>query len=176
MAALLKIQPQEFLKNLEQGPGGEVIDVREPAEYAAEKIKGSKNIPLSNLKEMKSEISKDKEIYLICRSGNRACGAAEQLQKDGYKKIVVVEGGLEACKRAGIPVEAGPVTVWSLDRQVRFTAGAAVLAGLALAWLIHPAFITLSVFIASGLIFSAVTDTCGMAMMLAKMPWNRTRK
>lgn len=175
MTKISKIKAEELKKSLDQN-AGQVVDVREAVEFSGEKIKGSRNVPLSELHKTKAEIQKDKTVYLLCRSGNRACQAAEQLQKDGYENVVVIEGGLEACKRSGIPVESGPSKVWSLERQVRFAAGSFVLAGIILAWFFHPAFLGLSVFIASGLIFSAVTDTCGMAMMLAKMPWNRTGK
>jgi hypothetical protein len=69
----------------------------------------------------------------------------------------------------------GPSRVLSLERQVRIGAGSLVLLGLALAWLVHPAFAGLSAFVGAGLVFAGVTDWCGMAMLLAKMPWNRPR-
>ncbi len=62
-----------------------------------------------------------------------------------------------------------------MERQVRFTAGTVVLLGLLLGVLIHPAFQILSAGIAVGLVFSALTNTCGMAAMLAKLPHNRPR-
>ena len=63
--------------------------------------------------------------------------------------------------------------VQKLERQVRFTAGSLVLTGVVLAVLIHPYFVWLSAFIGAGLVFAAVTDTCAMGMLLAKMPWNK---
>ena len=58
---------------------------------------------------------------------------------------------------------------------MRFTAGAVVLLGLLLGLLVHPAFQILSAGVAGGLVFSALTDTCGMAVILGKLPHNRAR-
>ena len=73
-------------------------------------------------------------------------------------------------------MERGASRVWSLERQVRFAAGAGVLVGVGLAWMVHPWFIALAALIGAGLVFSAVTDTCGMALVLARMPWNQRPK
>jgi len=80
---------------------------------------------------------------------------------------------IEAWKKANLPVQKGQSKVWGMERQVRFAAGLLVLLGLVLSWILHPAFIALSFFISAGLIYSAVSDSCGMAMVLAKFPWNR---
>lgn len=61
----------------------------------------------------------------------------------------------------------------SLERQVRIAAGALVLIGLALAWAIHPYFLALAAFVGAGQVFAGLTDFCGMAILLSKMPWNR---
>ena len=80
---------------------------------------------------------------------------------------------MAAWANANLPVVKGESMIWSLERQVRFTAGLLVLTGVLLAVLAHPYFILISVFIGAGLVFSAVTDTCAMGMMLARMPWNK---
>jgi hypothetical protein len=90
--------------------------------------------------------------------------------------VRIVEGELQAWVAAGYPVERGTSRVWSLERQVRFAAGTGVLLGVGLAWMAHPWFIALTAFIGAGLVFSTVTDTCGMALMLARMPWNQRPK
>ncbi len=172
-AQMKKIQASE-LKKILSGGSVEMIDVREPVEFQAEKIEGAKNIPLSSFEKKTSEIAKEKAVYLLCRGGNRACQAAEKLGNLGYENVFVIEGGLEACKQQGIPVTAGVTNVWALDRQVRFSAGLLVLAGIILSWLFHPGWMGLSAFVGAGLVFSGVTNTCGMGMMLAKMPWNQT--
>lgn len=151
----------------------QVVDVREAAEYESERIAGAKLIPLSLFDQRAEAIERGRPVYLLCRSGNRAGKAAERLHRLGYEDVRVVEGGLLAWIAAGHPVERGSRSVWSLERQVRFAAGVLVLIGVFLAWLVHPGFIALSGIIGAGLVFAAVTDTCGMAMALARMPWNQ---
>ncbi len=63
----------------------------------------------------------------------------------------------------------------SLERQVRIAAGTLVLVGSALGAFVHPYWIGLAAFAGAGLVFAGVTDTCGMAMFLARMPWNQVR-
>ena len=75
-------------------------------------------------------------------------------------------------EQAGLQLERDARAPWALDRQVRFAAGLLVLAGLALAHIWPPA-IALAWFVAAGQVFAAVTDWCGMGLLLAKMPWNR---
>jgi hypothetical protein len=82
-----------------------------------------------------------------------------------------VEGGTIACENAGLPLARG-TKVMSLERQVRIAAGSLVLTGIVLGWLVHPYLIGLSAFVGAGLVFAGVTDTCGMGMLLARMPWN----
>jgi len=64
----------------------------------------------------------------------------------------------------------------SLERQVRIAAGSLVLLGAVLSLLVHPYFIGLAAFVGAGLVFAGVTDTCGMAMCLARMPWNQVKE
>jgi rhodanese-related sulfurtransferase len=89
--------------------------------------------------------------------------------------VVCVEGGTDAWEQAGLPVVRGHKVI-SLDRQVRMAAGLLVLLGVGLSFLVHPAFSALSAFVGAGLLFAGITDTCGMAMLLAKMPWNQVRE
>ncbi|MES1180960.1 MAG: DUF2892 domain-containing protein, partial [Verrucomicrobiota bacterium] len=62
----------------------------------------------------------------------------------------------------------------SIERQVRIGAGSFVVVGTALGWLVHPAFYLLAGFVGAGLVFAGVTDICGLAIVLAKAPWNRS--
>ena len=110
-------------------------------------------------------------LYVICQSGNRARQACEKLVAAGYTSVVNVEGGTLACEQAGLSIVRGKKTV-SLERQVQIAAGLLVLLGTLLSRLVHPAFIGLSAFVGAGLVFAGITDTCGMAMLLARMPWN----
>ncbi len=161
---------------LARGGDCQVVDVREFAEYEAERIAGAQLLPLSAFAQQADGIDRERPVFLVCRSGTRASQAAEQLAQRGHPDVHVVEGGLQAWVAAGYPVERGASHVWSLERQVRFAAGIGVLVGVGLAWVVHPWFIALAAFIGAGLVFSAVTDTCGMALMLARMPWNQQPK
>jgi hypothetical protein len=93
----------------------------------------------------------------------------------GFANTINVEGGTLACEVAGVPVVRGK-KMMSLERQVRITAGSLVLVGAVLGFFVHPYWIGLSAFIGAGLAFAGITDTCGMGMMLAKMPWNQVPK
>ena len=155
--------------------GGEcqVIDVREFSEFNSERLADAQLMPLSNFEKHADEIDHSKPVYLMCRSGNRAKQAAEKLMKRGFTDIHVVEGGMVAWAGANLPIVKGESRVWSLERQVRFTAGLLVLIGVLLATFLNSYLLVISAFIGAGLMFSALTDTCGMGMVLARMPWNR---
>jgi rhodanese-related sulfurtransferase len=155
--------------------GGEcqVIDVREFSEFNSERIADAQLMPLSNFEKHAAEIDHSKPVYLMCRSGNRAKQAAEKLAAKGFTDIHVIQGGMSAWTGADLPVIKGESKVWSLERQVRFAAGLFVLTGVLLSVFASPYFIVLSAFVGAGLMFSAVTDTCGMGMILARMPWNK---
>lgn len=169
-----KISVEQFENESRNEAGAQCLDVREPSEFSQTRLEKFELHPLSGLSAASvASLKKDKTIYLLCRSGNRACQAADRLEKMGFADIRVIEGGLSAFEAAGKPVIRGSSKVWSLERQVRFAAGALVLTGVLLAWSVHPAGLYLSLFVAAGLVFSAVTDTCGMGMLLARMPWNR---
>ena len=113
-------------------------------------------------------------MYVICRSGSRGRQACEKFLAAGFTDVANVEGGTQACVEAGLPVVRGKKAI-SLERQVRIAAGSLVLLGVLLGWLVHPAFLGLSAFVGAGLVFAGVTDTCGMGMMLARMPWNQVK-
>lgn len=154
-------------------PGTTLIDVREYAEYAAGRVAGSKLMPLGEIDIRHGEINRDEEIYLICRSGVRSRKAQLKLNELGITNTANVVGGFEAWRQAGLPIEKDERAVWDLERQIRFTAGSLVLIGVVLAVTVNLYLILLSGFIGAGLIFSAVTNTCTMGLLLSKMPWNR---
>lgn len=169
------ISPQELNKLLESG-NCDLIDVRTPAEYEEVHATKAVNKPLDRLapKEVMDARngSADKPLYVICKSGNRAGKACEKFVAAGYENVVNVAGGTDAWASAGLPVVRGKKTI-SLERQVRIAAGFLVLVGALLGIFVHPYFAGLSAFVGAGLMFAGITDTCGMAMLLAKMPWNQ---
>ncbi len=156
-----------------------LIDVRTPIEFQEVHAASAKNIPLDGLDPhaiMKSRKgSSDEPLYVICKSGTRGAKAQQKFLAAGFTNIMNVEGGTEAWVKAGLPIVRGKKTI-SLERQVRITAGFIVLVGALLALFVHPYFAGLSGFIGAGLLFAGITDTCGMGMMLAKMPWNQCQQ
>ena len=148
-----------------------IIDVRTPVEFAEVHVPQARNEPLDKFNA--GAVAKDKPVYLLCRSGQRATKAAEQLAAVGHSKALVVEGGTLAWIEAGLPVNRSAVKVISLERQVRIAAGSLVLSGVLLGTFLNPAFYGLSGFIGAGLIFAGITDWCGMGLLIAKAPWNQ---
>lgn len=169
------ISPSDLARLQKERDQLELIDVRTPVEFQELHVAGAVNIPLDRLDPhgfMRDRNGKsEKPLYVICRSGNRATAVGQKLAALGGN-IYNVEGGTVACQQAGLAMIRGKKGV-SLERQVRIAAGALVLLGAVLAWLVHPYFVLLSAFVGAGLVFSGVTDTCGMGLLLARMPWNQ---
>ncbi|MYV47308.1 rhodanese-like domain-containing protein [Streptomyces sp. SID2888] len=158
-----------------------VIDVRTPGEYASGHLPGALNIPLDSLRSALPEIraaAGRADVLVVCASGNRSRNACALLAEHGTAAATLV-GGTKAWAAEGYdlqrPAACAPRSGWSMERQVRLTAGTLVLTGLALGQAVHPAFLLISAGVAGGLVFSALTDTCGMAALLARLPHNRPR-
>ena len=151
-----------------------ILDVRTPAEFASAHISGSYNVPLDLLPEHASAIgaATGEPVVLVCRSGARARQAEQALRSAQLPRLHVLDGGLSAWEAAGLPLNRGRQR-WSLERQVRGVAGSLVLVGTLGGLLVSPPLGLLAVGVGSGLAFSAITDTCGMALLLGKLPYNR---
>jgi rhodanese-related sulfurtransferase len=154
-------------------PGTRLIDVRTPGEFAALHIPGSYNVPLDLLREHRDELraEHDDPVVLVCASGARAEQARSVLDRTGLERLEVLRGGVADWQRDGGPVREG-AGVWAMERQVRLTAGSLVLGGVLVSVRYRPA-VALAGVIGAGLAFSAVTNTCGMARLLALLPHNR---
>ena len=150
-----------------------LIDVREQVEFAGGRVSGASLLPLGELEKRHSELDHSKPIYVMCRTGRRSAEAQQKLSALGFTNVINVAGGFEAWKKEKLPFERDEHAPWSIERQVRFTAGSLVLIGVLLSILVHPYFIALSGFIGFGLAFTATIDWCGMGLLIAKMPWNR---
>lgn len=151
-----------------------LIDVRTPAEYEAGHIPGAVNVPLDQLRDQLDDLSsvlRGQDVVLVCRSGQRAGQAHEALTRAGLGSSAVLAGGIVDWERTGGPINRGRQT-WELERQVRLTAGSLVLGGV-VASVVRPRAKWLSAAIGGGLAVAALTDTCAMGMVLARMPWNR---
>ncbi len=154
-------------------PKRTVIDVRTPGEVRAQSVPGAVCIPLDEIEERIDEIrSLDGEPLLLCHSGRRAEEARQKLTALGVSHIDVIDGGMQAWVASGGETVRGKGVI-SIERQVRIVAGILVSLGVALGAWLHPAFLLLSAFIGLGLAFAGITDSCGMALVLSKMPWNR---
>lgn len=156
----------------------ELIDVRTPAEFRSMHAEGARNIPLDRLEPhqvMQARNNAASEpLYVICKSGMRGAKACEKFMTAGFNNVVNVAGGTEAWHDAGLAVVRGKAMI-SLERQVRILAGLIVLVSSLLAIFVHPYFAGIAAFIGAGLTFAGITDSCGMGMMLARMPWNQVR-
>jgi rhodanese-related sulfurtransferase len=167
------VDPQRLLDLLASPTPPRLLDVRTPAEFESAHIAGSYNVPLDLLKEHHDEIAGhlDREVVLVCRSGQRAGQADEILRTAGFSGVHVLDGGIMAWQAQGLAVNRGKAR-WDLERQVRLVAGSLVLSGV-LASVAVPKLKWVAVGIGGGLTFAALTDTCAMGMALAKLPYNR---
>lgn len=159
-------------EKLEEGHGT-LVDVREYGEFAGGRVSDAKLMPLGDLDKRHTELDHEKPIYVMCRTGRRSVEAQKKLKALGFKNVINVVGGVEAWKKEELPIERDEKAPWAIERQVRFFAGLFILTGVVLAALVHPYLIGISAFVGAGLVFSAVTDSCAMGMILMKMPWNR---
>ncbi len=157
----------------------ELLDVRTPAEYQEVHAEPARLVPLDRLdprKVMEARNGRqDDPLYLICRSGSRGRQACERFLAAGYQNVVNVAGGTLEWERAGLPVVRGKKTI-ALERQVRIAAGSLVVLGTGLGAFVHPGWLALPAFVGAGLVFAGIMDTCGMGMLLARMPWNRVQE
>jgi len=176
---VLTITPEALQGLRERGEAVELIDVRTPVEYREFHAEPARLIPLDSLDPLAVMTGRSgasgHPLYTICRSGSRGRQAVEKFHAAGFSNVVNVEGGTLAWERAGLPVVRGKKAM-SLERQVRIAAGSLVVIGTALGAFVHPAFLGLAGFVGAGLVFAGVTDTCGMGMILARMPWNQASK
>ena len=164
---------EESARERRNGDSIQLIDVRTPAEFRSVHAEGALNHPLESLDPEGLPFEKGETLHLICQSGGRSAKACQLLEAAGYEAVVNVEGGTAAWQAARLPVVEGKKAM-SLERQVRIAAGSLIVTGAAIGCFVHPGGYGLSAFVGAGLIFAGVTDTCGMGMLIAKMPWNRS--
>jgi len=148
-----------------------VVDVREPMEFASGHIAGSLNVPLVRLRQAQLPGG---PLVLVCQSGNRSANGVQTLMECGHPyPLSDLEGGIPAWQQAGLPLSRARHAPLPLMRQVQIAAGSLVLVGLILSNVVAPAWILLIWFVGAGLVFAGVSGFCGMARLLALMPWNR---
>ena len=170
------ISPRDLAARHQSGGPVDMIDVRTAVEFREVHCPFARNVPLSDLDPQAVMAARtgatDAPLYVVCKSGGRGKQACERFLAAGFTNVVNVEGGTSAWAECGLPVNRGKKAI-SLERQVRIAAGALVLVGTALGGFVHPYFLGVSAFVGAGLMFAGLTDTCGMGLLLARMPWNR---
>lgn len=171
------ISPKQLHDLVQAGEPVELVDVRTPVEFREVHVSFARNVPLDQLDPSLLTVGQTGSLhplYVICRSGSRGRQACEKVLASGFTNVVNVDGGTLAWDQAGLPVVRGKRTI-SLERQVRIAAGALGLMGAVLGYFVSPYWIGLSGFVGAGLMFAGITDTCGMGMVLARMPWNQVQ-
>ena len=173
------IDAPRFASVRQQGHVRFLIDVRSPAEFRAQHVAGARNVPLDQLAaetlatQLRQEgLQRGDELFLLCQGGQRARRAADQLQQL-LPGVQVIDGGTQACVACGLPTEQAQSNVIGIQRQVQISAGSLVLLGVILGTWLHPGWYGLAAFVGAGLTFAGLSNTCAMALLLARMPWNR---
>lgn len=169
------ITPAEVRRRLDEG-SAVLVDIREPLEHAREAIPGATSCPLSRLdRETLSTLTgRDAQAVIFhCQGGRRTSDNADRLHACSLPQAYVLEGGLAGWKSAGYPTRIDRTRPIELQRQVQIAAGSLILLGLLLAWTVSPFFVGLTAFVGLGLVFAGLSGWCGMARLLAVLPWNR---
>jgi rhodanese-related sulfurtransferase len=168
------ISPLELRDSLGRGVPFQLVDVRSASEFASGHVPGAINIPMEQVETRIDDLAHNEKIVLICQGGKRAAITAGWLT--GRRDAVVLEGGTQAWKDAGMPVVECVACRWSLERQVRFGAGVMIVTGAVLALAVSSKWALLPLFVGLGLMIAGLTDFCPMGILLARMPWNRAVK
>jgi rhodanese-related sulfurtransferase len=166
--SLQTVTPQEAERLIAQG--ATLIDIREKDEHARERIMGALNMPLSTLTDLNGVKG---PVIFHCRAGKRTADNAGRLRQAARCEGYMLEGGIEGWKQAGLPAVCDRSQPIEINRQVMIAAGSLVLISVLLGALVRPEFYALSGVIGAGLVFAGVSGFCGMAKLLALMPWNR---
>ena len=169
---LVEIDAMTLKSDLDNG-SAILVDVREPSEFAGERIPGAHLAPLSSFAPTKLPETAGKRVILYCRTGSRSAQAGRKLLESGWDVVCHLQGGILAWKEAGYDTERSDRAPISLERQVRIVAGLLIVIGTVLGRTVSPWFLLLSGFVGAGLAFSGFTNACGMAMVLAKLPYNQ---
>jgi rhodanese-related sulfurtransferase len=173
-AILHKLPPQQVSERI--GAGRAVlVDIRESDEFARSHVKGALSRPLSTWEKAHLSIDPDTDVIFTCRSGMRTVGACNRLAARVSGDAFVMDGGLDAWIKTGLPVETNADAPLEIMRQVQIAAGSLVLMGVLLGFIVAPAWFGLAAFVGAGLTFAGVSGFCGMARLLMLAPWNRVK-
>lgn len=171
--SLPTIDPATAKRLLDEG--ATLVDIREADERAREMIPGARHLPLSKLDEMDLAVHAGQPVIFHCKSSMRTLGNAPRLaaKTSGGCEAFVLAGGLDAWKKAGLPVTTNRHQPLELQRQVQIAAGALAFLGTLLGLVLSPWFFAVPLFVGAGLLTAGMTGFCGMATLLGRAPWNR---
>lgn len=156
--------------------GAVLVDIRAADEHARERIAQARHVPVEQLTaggRASLPVEGAAAVIFHCRSGHRTQVHAQALSACAPNEAYVLKGGLDAWKRAGLPVLADASRPLELQRQVQIAAGSLIVLGVALGVSVSPWFHALAGFVGAGLVFAGVSGFCGLARVLMRMPWNR---
>lgn len=173
MTTLTPLKPADVAQRL-KAQSAVLIDIREPDEFAREHVAGALHAPLSAFDQVPLQMPDGRDVIYTCRTGNRTGVNCARLAARVPGEAYVLEGGLDAWKAEGLATRRDRSQPIELMRQVQMAAGGLILLGAALGLLVHPAFWGLSALVGAGLFVAGATGFCGMARVLAVMPWNKT--
>ena len=167
------VTPERAKQMLSQG--AILVDIREADERARAHIAGTRHMPLSKLDDADVVLHDGEPVIFYCRSGARTLANSGRLAARAGKacEAYMVEGGLDAWRKAGLPVVTDRSQPIELQRQVQIGAGSLALAGTLLGALVSPWFYIVPGFVGAGLLTAGITGFCGMAVLLMRAPWNR---
>lgn len=167
------IDPRSARELIHTDPDTLVVDVRTPGEFDGAHIPGAINLPLDQVDAHLRRIVADAggHMILVCQSGRRATQCQAKLATAGLADTAVLDGGMLAWAGADGPVIKGRKR-WELERQVRLIAGSLVLTSVLASLLWAPALVVAGI-VGTGLTYAALSNSCLMGMLLAKLPYNR---
>ncbi len=168
---LTSVSPQVAQNMIAEG--ALLVDIRSDDENARERIACARHVPMDRLKPGDAPLEAGRTIIFHCRSGNRTQMNAQQLRACTGAEAYVLEGGLDAWKRAGLPVVQDRSQPLELQRQVQIAAGSIILLGMVLGTMLSPWFYLLAGFVGAGLVFAGLSGFCGLARVLMLAPWNQ---
>ena len=173
-AMLHPLSPTEVRSRIAAGTAV-LVDIREADEFARAHIAGAVSQPLSRWEQAHLTIDPAADVVFTCRSGMRTQSACDRLAARVRGEAYVLEGGLNAWLKAGLPFETDANAPLEINRQVQITAGLLILAGVILGTFVAAPWYGLAAFVGAGLTFAGVTGFCGMANLLMLAPWNRAQ-
>jgi rhodanese-related sulfurtransferase len=170
---LRTISPREANHLMENG--AVLIDIREAEEHARERIPGARHVPISKLDEIDFAAHRGQTVIFHCRSGARTKGHSARLAAKAHEasEVFLVEGGLDAWRKIGLPTTVDRRRPIELQRQVQIGAGGLALLGTLLGLTVSPWLFAVPLFVGAGLLFAGLTGFCGMAQLLQRAPWNQ---